>query len=129
MPVADRRGPLGRLFGVHPIPSEHRAWYVGAVGELAVARALAKLPDGWVVLHSVPVGERGSDIDHVLLAPTGRVITVNTKHHEGATSGSRRKRSSSTGGNSRTFATLASKRNAPRGKSLPRSAPRSMFSQ
>jgi hypothetical protein len=85
MPVADRRGPLGRLFGVHPVPSELRSWYVGAVGELAVARALANLPDGWVVLHSVPVGERGSDIDHVLLAPTCRVITVNTKHHEGAT--------------------------------------------
>lgn len=84
MPVADIRGRLGRLFGVHPVPEEHRSWYVGAVGELAVARALTALPDGWTVLHSVPVGERGSDIDHVVIAPTGRVVTVNTKHHDGA---------------------------------------------
>jgi hypothetical protein len=31
----------------------------------------------------VPVGNRGSDIDHVVVGPAG-VFTVNTKHHPGA---------------------------------------------
>lgn len=34
------------------------------------------------MLHAVPVGERGSDIDHVLIGPGG-VYTVNTKTHPG----------------------------------------------
>jgi hypothetical protein len=33
-------------------------------------------------MHAVPVGARGTDIDHVLVGPTG-VITINTKHHRG----------------------------------------------
>lgn len=37
---------------------------------------------GWHVLHSVPVGARGSDIDHVIIGPGG-VWTVNTKRHPG----------------------------------------------
>jgi hypothetical protein len=32
------------------------------------------------VLHAVPVGDRGSDIDHLLIGPGG-VYTLNTKHH------------------------------------------------
>ena len=34
----------------------------------------------WRYVHSVPVGTRGSDIDHVLVGPGG-VFTVNTKAH------------------------------------------------
>ena len=78
-----RRGPLARLLGASPIPSHARSWYVGAVGEIAVARVLSELPEGWLVLHSVPIGQRGSDIDHVLLSPEGRLLTLNTKHHPG----------------------------------------------
>ena len=85
MPDGDSRGVLARLFGVHPIPELCRSWYTGAIGELAVARVLGTLPTDWLVLHSVPVGDRRSDIDHVLITPTGRVITINTKHHDGAT--------------------------------------------
>lgn len=33
---------------------------------------------GWHVLHAVPVGQRGADIDHVVIAPFG-VVTINTK--------------------------------------------------
>ncbi|BDZ48639.1 hypothetical protein GCM10025867_08800 [Frondihabitans sucicola] len=72
-----------RLFGRHPIPSSARSWYVGLLGEQAVAERLLRLPEGWLVLHSVPVGDRGSDIDHVLVSPSGRVVTVNTKHSPG----------------------------------------------
>lgn len=84
LPAEDTRGPVGRLFGVHPVPAEHRSWYLGAIGELAAARALAGLPHGFTVLHSVPVGDRGSDIDHVVITPQGRVVTINTKNHDGA---------------------------------------------
>ena len=33
-------------------------------------------------MHAVPVGERGSDIDHVVIGPGG-VFTLNAKHHPG----------------------------------------------
>ncbi|MEO8698343.1 MAG: nuclease-related domain-containing protein [Acidimicrobiales bacterium] len=68
---------LGRVLGVH---NNERAWRVGADGEEEVARRLDKLPDGWCVLHAIPVGEKGSDIDHVIIGPGG-VFTLNTKNH------------------------------------------------
>lgn len=68
---------LGRALRLH---TEERAWRVGADGEEEVARRLRKLPDGWRVIHAVPVGERGSDIDHVVVGPGG-VFTLNTKNH------------------------------------------------
>ena len=77
------RSLAGQLFGRHPIPTSARSWYIGLLGEVAVAERLRHLPDGWLVLHSVPVGNRGSDIDHVLVSPAGQVLTVNTKHSPG----------------------------------------------
>lgn len=64
---------------------ERQAWTTGALGEETVARQLWQVarPGAWRVLHSVPVGRRGSDIDHVLVGPGG-VFTVNTKSHRGA---------------------------------------------
>lgn len=35
------------------------------------------------MLHAIPVGERGADIDHLVIGPGG-VFTVNAKHHPGA---------------------------------------------
>lgn len=70
------RTMLARLLGVH---SRERAFRVGAEGERVVGARLARLPDRWHVLHSVPVGSRGGDIDHVVIGPGG-VYTVNTKH-------------------------------------------------
>ncbi len=37
----------------------------------------------WRVLHAIPVGERGSDIDHLAIGPAG-VFTINAKYHAGA---------------------------------------------
>lgn len=71
---------LARAFDVR---TEERAWRVGASGEEAVGSRLEKLTlDGWRVLHAVPVGRRGSDIDHVVIGPGG-VYTINTKNHPG----------------------------------------------
>ncbi len=65
------------------VKTDERAWRVGADGEETIGAKLEKLTkDGWYVLHSVPVGKRGSDIDHVVIGPAG-VFTVNTKKHPG----------------------------------------------
>ena len=71
-----------RFFGVSPLGREAQPWYVGALGELDVARRLGTLGPGWYVLHSVPVGTGASDLDHVVIGPAG-VFTINTKHHRG----------------------------------------------
>lgn len=68
---------LARLLGA---PREERDWSVGADGEEEVAWRLRKLDNGWHVIHAVPVGEKGADIDHVVIGPPG-VFTLNTKNH------------------------------------------------
>ena len=68
---------VARVFGVH---TDERADRVGADGEEEVAWRMRKLGDGWHVIHSVPVGEKDSDIDHVVIGPPG-VFTLNTKNH------------------------------------------------
>lgn len=62
------------------VKTDERAWRIGADGEEAVAARLVKLGDAWKILHAIPVGENGADIDHVVIGPGG-VFTVNTKHH------------------------------------------------
>lgn len=68
---------VARVFGVH---TDERAYRVGADGEEEVAWRMRKLGDGWHVIHSVPIGEKDSDIDHVVIGPAG-VFTLNTKNH------------------------------------------------
>lgn len=71
---------IARVARVH---TDERAWRVGADGEDLVAARLAKLDTEWRVLHSVPVGTCGADIDHVVIGPGG-VFTINAKHHPGS---------------------------------------------
>lgn len=59
-----------------------RGWYLGVLGERRVAELLTQLGDEWTVLHSVPAGVNGRDIDHVVIGPGG-VFTINTKNHPG----------------------------------------------
>lgn len=75
---------LQRFFGVSPLGRDAEPWYLGALGELDVARRLEALGPGWVVLNSVPIGSGSSDLDHVVIGPAG-VFTINTKHHRGQT--------------------------------------------
>ncbi len=58
-------------------------WYQGALGEMHVGRLLASLGPEWKVLHSVPIGAKDSDVDHILVGPNG-VFVLNTKHHASA---------------------------------------------
>ncbi|AYG03610.1 NERD domain-containing protein [Gryllotalpicola protaetiae] len=78
------RKRIADILGLSPLTDDALPWFTGALGELAVGRELARLDaaKGWVVLHSVPVGNRDSDIDHVVIGPAG-VFTINTKHHSG----------------------------------------------
>lgn len=83
MEAAPVRNRLARVLRVH---TEERAWRLGAIGEEKVAAQIAKAwrkEPRWQVLHSIPVGERGSDIDHLVIGPGG-VYTINAKHHPGA---------------------------------------------
>jgi hypothetical protein len=47
--------------------------------ERGVGWWLGRVPEGWFVFHDVPVGHRGTNIDHVVIGPAG-VFTVNTKY-------------------------------------------------
>ena len=74
---------LDRLVGRDPLAAQARPWFAGAVGERAVAAVLATLPAGWTTLHSLPVGRRGADIDHLVVGPAG-VFTISTTGHPAA---------------------------------------------
>lgn len=68
--------------GAVTIDEEAEGWYRGVLGERVVAGVLDGFDEAWTVLHSVPVGARMSDIDHVLIGPPG-VFTINTKYSPG----------------------------------------------
>ena len=75
------QAPVLNLFArVLGVKTEERSWRVGAKGEEKVAAELARLSDTWHRLHAIEVGERGSDIDHVVIGPPG-VFTLNAKRH------------------------------------------------
>ena len=71
------RTVAARLVGMRTMA---HSFAIGAKGEREVGRKLNRwaAAAGWHVLHAVPVGERGTDIDHVVIGPFG-VVTVNTK--------------------------------------------------
>ena len=60
------------------IDEEAEGWYRGVLGERVVAEVLSRLEFSYTVIHSVPVGSGSSDIDHVIVGPSG-VFTINTK--------------------------------------------------
>lgn len=78
-----RADPLGTLKSfLLRDHNDERAWRRGATGERMTARFIDRLPEGWFAIHDIPVGERGANIDHVVVGPTG-VFTVNTKNLTG----------------------------------------------
>ena len=77
--AAPFRTVLARIAHVH---TDERAFRIGAKGEEIVGRRLGRLGPAWQVLHSVQVGTKVGDIDHVVIGPGG-VFTLNTKHRPG----------------------------------------------
>ncbi len=76
------RTALQRVLGVSPLSAEDWPWYQGVLGEQEVGHELSRLPLGWHVFHSLPIGTGMSDVDHVVVGPQG-VFTINAKHHRG----------------------------------------------
>jgi Nuclease-related domain len=58
------------------------SWARGAKGEELVGRLLARLDSGWAVVHDLQIGNRGSNIDHLVVGPGG-AFSLNTKHLKG----------------------------------------------
>lgn len=64
----------------------YSSWERGLIGEQLVEAELRKLVGKdcrWGYLNSIPVGENGADIDHLIAGPAG-VFTINAKYHRGA---------------------------------------------
>ncbi len=81
--AAPLRTFVARILGVH---TDERAWRIGADGEEKVAAQLDRLArkdPRFHFLHAIPVGQKGSDIDHLVIGPGG-VFTLNAKHHPGS---------------------------------------------
>ena len=62
--------------------TDERAWRKGANGERVTGWLLGRLPDGWHTFHDISVGDRGANIDHLVIGPGG-VFTVNAKNLSG----------------------------------------------
>ena len=76
------RNALQRAFGARPMADTDMNWYRGALGELHVARLLERLGTEWRVLHSLQFAGADTDVDHIVIGPTG-VYCLNTKNHSG----------------------------------------------
>jgi Nuclease-related domain len=77
--TARPRSVLARLLGSSPLQPEARAWYEGALGELAVQKELEKLGAEWTLLSAVPIGAHAGDIHHIVLGPGG-IFTISVKN-------------------------------------------------
>ena len=77
---APPRSGAKKFFGISPLDDDGQPWYDGIIGERHVGAILGNLPSGWLALHGVPIGTRGSDIDHILVSRAG-VFNINTKRH------------------------------------------------
>lgn len=88
-PVTSRLEPL---LGVQ---SDAQVWAKTAAADRATAKALRPLTHvtrgllgrrepRWKVLHSIPLGDTGTDIDHLLIGPAG-VFAIASKNHTGKT--------------------------------------------
>ena len=80
---AELRDPSLRSRRGVRLHEDARSWYLGTLGEIEVGRMLDRLGPDWLVLHSVPIGAKTTDVDHVVIGPAG-VFVINTKHHRGA---------------------------------------------
>lgn len=68
--------------GLRGAKPDARNWLMGGIGEKATALHLRRLPEGWRVFHDIPVGNKGTNIDHLVVG-LGGVFSVNTKHLTG----------------------------------------------
>ncbi|MGB3414138.1 MAG: nuclease-related domain-containing protein [Microbacteriaceae bacterium] len=77
------RSTAAKILGISPLTSESVSWYKGALGEIEIGERLDNMGPEWHIIHSMPIGSRGSDIDHIAIGRSG-VFTINTKRHRQA---------------------------------------------
>lgn len=73
------RTTLQTILGTSPLHEEATPWYRGSLGEQQAAETFQTIKQARTY-HSVPIGDKGSDIDHIILTPSG-IYTINTKYH------------------------------------------------
>lgn len=73
---------LGALAAAGPSEREIAIKRAGAAGEAVLPQILRPLPDTYVLLNGVPTPGAHSDIDHVLVGPSG-IWAIEAKHHVG----------------------------------------------
>jgi hypothetical protein len=71
-----------RFWGHDPLRDEARSWLKGAVGARQVGAQFDALGPEFTVLPAVAVGKSTTDIDHVVIGPTG-VFSISTKNSSG----------------------------------------------
>jgi len=69
--LVEPRSLMNRLTGRSPLGADSVRSFDAARAEIAVGLALAQLPREWIVFHSLPVGQGGADIDHLVIGPGG----------------------------------------------------------
>lgn len=77
-----RQSLVARLIGRNPVPSEHRAAFRQACGDVAVADSLAQLGAAWLDFRAVPVGRELADLEYIAIGPAG-VFSIAVRHHPG----------------------------------------------
>lgn len=80
--AAPERTRWQRFWGHDPLHEDARSWFKGALGERRVAAELDALGPDFTVLHAVPIGRGSTDVDHIVVGPTG-VFSINTKNNGG----------------------------------------------
>jgi hypothetical protein len=71
-----------RFWGVDPLAPAARSWFKGVRGEQRIGSELELLGPEFTVLHAVPIGRGETDVDHIVVGPTG-VFSINSKNHSG----------------------------------------------
>ncbi|MEV3895353.1 nuclease-related domain-containing protein [Streptomyces anulatus] len=72
---------LADLLGIQTAAGQRaRRFATGAIGEKATARLLRTLArEGWVILHDLQLPTGQINLDHLAIAPSGRVFLIDTK--------------------------------------------------
>ena len=68
---------FGRLFGQNPILPDARSWYLGAMGEIHVAKVLGNLGAEWTVLRAV---EPATEVSDLVVGPAGAYLIATRNH-------------------------------------------------
>ncbi|MFJ2205991.1 nuclease-related domain-containing protein [Streptomyces microflavus] len=72
---------LADLLGIQTAAGQRaRRFATGAIGEKATARLLRTLSrQGWVILHDLQLPTGKANVDHLAIAPSGRVFLIDSK--------------------------------------------------